>query len=93
MDPENVNPSKFKVEHVLFDNPYFAIAYGIWENDSNRLAMRWNGTGENAGYPKAFGHPMWFIVDEQLYVPILRSLIGYPNADSTKILKVLEQII
>ncbi|WP_016775644.1 hypothetical protein [Anaerophaga thermohalophila] len=75
MKPENVNPSNFKVESVLFDNGDFSIAYGKWENDKNRIAMRWNGNEDDPGYPKLFKNPVWFLIDDALKVPFIKSLI------------------
>ena len=80
MKPKNVNPQNFKVENILFNNGEFSIAYGIWEDGKKYLAMRWNGDNENdSGYPKAFGNPMWFILTDELTIPILKSLINIPN--------------
>ena len=92
MNPENVNPNNFSVIHVLFNNDDFSIAYGTWEDNINYLAMRWNGNQGDAGYPKVFGHPMWFIVDNELCIPFLQSLVGNNNADNEKLLMVLEEL-
>lgn len=79
MQPENVNPRNFRVERIVFNNGSFSIAYGIWEDESNRLAMRWNGNSNDpndVGYPKLFGNPIWFQISEELTEPLLKSLIG-----------------
>lgn len=93
MNPENVNPNNFSVIHILFNNDDFSIAYGTWEDDNNYIAMRWNGEIDDAGYPKVFGHPMWFIIDNELCIPILQSLIGNANTDNSKLLKVLGELL
>ncbi len=93
MKPENVNPSNFKVEYVLFDNEEFSIAYGKWEGKNNCIAMRWNGEGDDPGYPKLFSNPVWFLIDNDLKVPIIKSLIGIENAKNELILKALEKEI
>ncbi len=54
MKPENVNPKNFKVENIVYDNEYFFIAYGIWEEGNRHLVMRWNGESDDPGYPKLF---------------------------------------
>lgn len=54
MKAKDVNPSNFKVENVVFENDDFSIAIGIWENGERRMAMRWNGYGDDPGYPKLF---------------------------------------
>ncbi len=92
MKPENVNPNNFKVIHVLYDNSDFAVAYGRWKNECNSLAMRWNGE-EDAGYPKTFGNPMWFIVDDKLKPTIIKSLLGLPDSNKEKILAVLGEVM
>lgn len=92
MNPENVNPANFKVEQIIFNNEDFSIAYGVWDSDGNKyVAMRWNGDDEDAGYPKVFGHPMWFLIDRELKLPILQSLIGLENTNKDKLIKVLEE--
>jgi len=61
MHPEKVKPYKFHKHTIIYDNEYFSVAYGIWEGSENRLAMRWNGEGDNEiGYPSQGGNPLWF---------------------------------
>jgi len=90
MKPENVNPSNFKVESVLFDNEEFSIAYGKWEGNIFSIAMRWNGEGDDPGYPKLFSNPVWFLIDNDLKIPILKSLLQLDNANNELIIKTLE---
>ena len=47
MKAKDVNPSNFKFENVVFENDDFSIAIGIWENGERRMAMRWNGYGDD----------------------------------------------
>ncbi len=92
MKPEKVNPKNFKVENIVYDNNYFSIAYGIWESGERHLVMRWNGETENdPGYPKLFKNPVWFLISEELKVPILTSLIKLPNSRNFEILEVLKK--
>lgn len=96
MKPENVNPSNFKVDRILFNNGSFSIALGIWESGSKVLAMRWNGDiadEEDKGYPKTFGNPMWFILDDEIKLPILKSIIGIKNSIDTNIIGTLNEIL
>lgn len=90
MKPENVNPRNFDVIEILYDNGEFSIAYGVFEKKDKCIAMRWNGDGEDAGYPKLFKHPVWFIVDNRLKIIMMKSLLAEPHANNIKILKVLE---
>ena len=92
MKPENVNPKNFKVEKVVYDNNDFSIAYGIWEGGKTHLAMRWNGESENdPGYPKLFKNPVWFLVTEELKVPILTALINLTDTKNQETLEVLKK--
>ena len=93
MNPQNVNPNNFTVIHILFNNEDFSIAYGTWQDDLNYLAIRWNGNEADVGYPKVFGHPMWFLIDNELRIPLLRSLIGNINTDAPRLLQVLEELL
>ncbi len=91
MKPENVNPGNFEVIKIIFDNDEFAIAYGIFEEGENCIAMRWNGDGEDdKGYPKTFGNPMWFIVHQDLMKLLLKGLLGEDNSNKKALLETLE---
>lgn len=85
-NPTDVNPNNFKVKTVLFDNGSFSVVIGDWIEADNVLAMRWNGE-KDAGYPKAFGNPMWFIVDNDLRQPIIQALM---MKDKNLIQKILD---
>lgn len=60
MQPEIVKPGKFQLHTITYNNGEFSVAYRKWENKETRLAMRWNGEGEDIGYPSLGGNPMWF---------------------------------
>lgn len=64
MRPEDVNPSNFTVEEIIYNKGNFSIAKGIWtDDDMRRFAMRWNEKNDNPedkGYPSVFANPMWF---------------------------------
>ena len=90
MRPENVNHQKFKTEEILYNGKGFSVAYGIWEGGSPVIAMRWDGEGEEVGYPKSFGHPVWFIIPDDLMVPILKSLLEKEESKKEQILNVLK---
>lgn len=89
MNPDKVNPGNFQVKGILYNNQDFSVAYGYWEKNELRVAMRWNGQGEDVGYPKTFGNPMWFIVDPAVAVPAVSSLLGLPDSDKAQILQAL----
>ena len=85
MKAKDVNPSNFKVENVVFENDDFSIAIGIWENGERRMAMRWNGYGDDPGYPKLFKNTVWFIVDDSLILPFLNALRNVKDSDKKEI--------
>ncbi|MCU0351851.1 MAG: hypothetical protein MUF43_13650 [Flavobacterium sp.] len=90
MEPEKVNHSKFKVQHILYNNTEFSIAYGQYEGGQFCLAMRWNGSGNDPGYPKLFNNPVWFLVDNKLKLPIIKSLLELDSSDNEALIKALE---
>ena len=94
MKPENVKPNNFNVVKLIYETTYFSIAYGNWvEEDSMRLAMRWNGENDaDAGYPKVFGHPMWFIIPEELITTFANSLLDIEGAKRKEIIEVLKEV-
>ena len=91
MEPNKVNPQNFQVLKLIYNNIDFSIAYGIWQDDQTYIAMRWNGEKNEIGYPNAFGNPTWFLVDINLKVIFLKSLLELPNVDKKEILKIIEK--
>jgi hypothetical protein len=93
MKAENVNPGNFKVESIIYNDDYFAIAYGVWTKDDTKvLAMRWTGEQSDpndAGYPKTFGNPMWFIVTDNLKNLLLSALLSSKYSNTKEILSIM----
>ncbi len=79
-DPSEVNPHNFEVIEIVYNLNGFSVAWGKWEDGTHRLAMRWNGEGENKGYPKTFGNPVWFMFPRELGFPMLQLLGEYQSA-------------
>lgn len=77
LSPREVNLHNFKVLEIIYDLNGFSVAWGIWVDGTKRLAMRWNAEGEDKGYPKTFGNPVWFMLPNELSLPILQSLDAY----------------
>ncbi len=69
--PEEVQHSRFRMRHFVFNDVDFAIGWGTWEDGIDHLGMRWNGDDHDPGYPKLFGHPVWLAVPENLARAIL----------------------
>lgn len=89
--PEEVNPQNFTVVKVLYSDGYFSIAWGKWQGNSDVLAMRWDGDEHDMGYPKTFGHPVWFIIPENLSICFIKSIIGNENTRHKYLFEILEK--
>ena len=87
MNPENViYPLKnIKDVKVLYtdETDNFSIASVLW-NDNNRIAIRWNGYGDNLGYPQSRGKATWFILPQKVALAFAMS-IG--NAEMEQVIK------
>lgn len=94
MEPENVKPSICPDAIILYKSKAFAVANGKYDGVENVLLMRWNGGEESSmGYPKAFGNPMWFVVEDKLALGILTSLLSHKESDKQKVLDAIQKII
>jgi len=91
MKPEDVNPNNFKVENILYNNGDFSIAYGKWDDSRFSIAMRWNGDGNDPGYPKLFKKPVWFLIDDDLKMPFLKSLLELDSSENELIIETLKK--
>lgn len=90
-EPKEVNPSKFTVDRVLYNNNDFSIVFGTWNpNNSRVIAMRWNEGEDGNGYPKAFGNPQWFIIEESVSVNILSGLLTNASISREEYLNILD---
>lgn len=91
-DPIDVNPHNFQVHQIIYNDGDFSIAWGRWEDGNMHLAMRWNGDGD-AGYPKTFGNPVWFLIPGNLSIPILRGVLGAEFSNAEAIADAIKDII
>jgi hypothetical protein len=89
MKATEARPRNFSPDYIIYESEDFAIAYVMWRNGNQCLAMRWTGDDEDQGYPKVFKNPMWFIVEDALKSSILGGLATQPKVD----LNVLEEVI
>ena len=90
--PEDVNPHNFQVQQIVYNDGDFSIAQGKWEEGDMRIAMRWNGDENDAGYPKTFGNPVWFLIPDNLSVPLLRGVLGTEFSDTKAIATVISDM-
>jgi hypothetical protein len=92
MKPEDVKHGKFKLVEVLFNNGEYTIASGIWEGVNKILAERWNGDGNDPGWPRQGKYPTWMVVHDELKETRVKSLLGLQGANNPAVLKILREI-
>jgi len=92
--PNEVNPHNFQVKDVLYNKGGFSIAWGRWESKEDLLAMRWDGDGAtDQGYPKTFGHPVWFVLPADLALPIVLAIRTLDGSERDEIRKTLQTLL
>lgn len=90
---KKVRPKKFPEFRILCEDPDFSVAWGIFNNKPpERLAMRWNGGPNEPGFPNQGKFPVWFMLPEELSVPLVKALLGTKSAKNQNILEVLKQL-
>jgi hypothetical protein len=90
---KQVRPKKFLEFRILCEDNDFAVAWGKFDNDPpERLAMRWNGKPNKPGFPNQGKNPLWFMLPEELSIPLLKALLGTKSAKNQHILEVLKQL-
>tara|TARA_B100000214_G_scaffold10058_1_gene7215 strand:+ start:11192 stop:11554 length:363 start_codon:yes stop_codon:yes gene_type:complete len=78
-------PRAIEVEHkrwtqtsVLIDTGEYSYIYGYYQGNAVKtIGMRWNGKGQDAGYPKLFKRPVWFNIPQELTLPTLLMLSSH----------------
>lgn len=67
-----VTPKKWKDISVLYDDGTFSVIVGHYDgHDRLTMACRWNGQGDDVGYPKLFSKPVWFNLPESFALGML----------------------
>jgi hypothetical protein len=94
MQAKDVNHSKFRVDKIIYETEEFSIAYRLWEDRDMLLGMRWSGENkDDAGYPKLFGNPVWFIIPQPLTLPLTKSLLDVPiGTNKDQLISLLQEI-
>ena len=96
MKASEVHQVKFPVDHILYDDGEFSVAWGSYEGEkTKRLGMRWTGDSANpddVGYPKQGRNSVWFMLAEELTVGVATALVGTSSADQKNVLRVLEEL-
>ncbi len=65
-----VSPGKWSNIRVLFDNGWYSIIAGDYETNP-AIGERWNGKGDEPGFPSQGGHPIWHVVPVFLHRAVL----------------------
>ena len=77
VNPHDVRPGKFPNPEVVYRGEFYSIAFGEWEGAYNVLAMRFDGDGQEIGFPNQAGHPLWCVLPDYLYQAVLAQLALY----------------
>jgi|JI10StandDraft_1071094.scaffolds.fasta_scaffold1008350_2 hypothetical protein len=91
-EPSKVTSDTFKVIEIIYNDTEFSVALGIWKNDTKHIAMRWNGTGEEIGFPQTFGRSTWLLIPQDLSVIFTKSLLELNNVDKRIIYQALSEL-
>ena len=96
INPEDVTHAKYPVDAIVFNNGTFSVVWGTWDKKRKMLGMRWNTSDpsnpSDVGYPKTFGHPVWFMIPEELTVSILNSLLESEHTNKQAVKDVLAEV-
>lgn len=85
-----VKAGKWKDIKILFDNGIHSIIFGYYKSEtypegSLQLGSRWNGQGDDVGYPKLFGNPVYYVIPDGMEMGILTHLPNMLTADKDKL--------
>ena len=96
MEPENAYSNNFTDHVVIYNDKNFSLAIGNWEGkkEKRRVGMRWTESYTDIGYPSAYGIPKWFIVENNVALPLLVWILGKNGEENDSIIKeAIKQII
>ncbi|MHA2219417.1 MAG: hypothetical protein ACXACY_26195 [Candidatus Hodarchaeales archaeon] len=74
MRASEVNPQKWQNIIILFENERYSVISGDYEGE-HALGERWNGQGEDIGFPSQGGNPIWHVVPRFLAYYLLKGLL------------------
>ncbi|MHA1942227.1 MAG: hypothetical protein ACW97P_10975 [Candidatus Hodarchaeales archaeon] len=69
-----VNPNKWQNMVILFENDDYSVISGEYEG-THSLGERWNGQGDDIGFPSQGGNPLWHVVPPLLALPVLHGIL------------------
>jgi hypothetical protein len=88
--PENVSSDNYQVHQIIYNDGKFLIAWGRGNDQTMRIAMRWNG--EPLGTQETFSNTVWFQIPETLSILMLRGILGVEFSHSEEIIKVIRDL-
>ena len=92
-----VVPGRWSDITVLFDNGQYSVISGRYDGEW-ALGERWNGGGDDVGFPSQGGNPLWHVVPDFLALPLLHGLLDElgrnpPPTDSDRTQAVAAEIV
>ena len=77
--PQDVLSPKISVSNLrpIYDGGKnnWSAALLDWEQEP-RVGIRWNGENKQPGNPQSRGLPTWFVMPDELAIPVLRALLN-----------------
>jgi hypothetical protein len=73
-----VRPGKWSSVIDLFDDGNYSAIWGRYDGvPTRRLGVRWNGKGDDVGYPSQGGNSLWYAEPNFLVLPVLFKLLEH----------------
>ena len=72
---EDVKLGKWSSITVLFDNGWYSIISGLYDG-AESLGERWNGEGDDIGFPSTRGHAQWHVIPDFLLISVLQGALA-----------------
>lgn len=81
MHPKDATTRSIKVIRVVRNSGPGGFSMAELSNGIERLwGIRWNGEADSNGYPTSRGHPVWFLLPEEMVQPLLVHYQALKNA-------------
>jgi hypothetical protein len=81
---KSVRPNKWNNVIDLYDDDDSSAIWGKYGNSTNNcLGVRWNGKGEEHGYPNQGKNPLWYVEPDFVTKNILLELLSRVNKNAS----------
>ena len=97
MDPHLVKPGSWdNIRIILNDISWgYSVMYGKF-NGTYCLGIRWNGNGNDRGYPGQGPYPLWFVLPDPFAIVILNQLsvmsASNPNINQSVLQEAIDKL-